>query len=155
VFPTLASHAPFHAFPPYVRDWDRLLRADAYTPEQVAAAAAAPVSWNAPVPGYLASLGVTFEWLGAYLAERAPKSMLTIVIGDHQPLASVSGPGASWDVPVHVISADIALLGRFEALGFVPGLTPPPRSAGAMHALTPLLLKAFAGKVDAPHVAAQ
>jgi hypothetical protein len=146
VFPTLASHAPFRPLAPYVPDWERLLRADAYTPAQVALAEAQPVSWLEPVPAYVASLRYTFRWLGDYLSGRAPPKLLTIVIGDHQPLASVSGKDASWDVPVHVISADTALLARFEALGFTPGLLPPMRASSAgVQALAPLLLKAFDG----------
>ncbi|OUM03464.1 hypothetical protein A8M77_05220 [Variovorax sp. JS1663] len=146
VFPTLASHAPFRPLPPYVADWARLLDEQAYTPAELAQALAHPVSWQAPVRPYLESLAYTFEWLGDYLAHRAPRGMLTIVIGDHQPLASVSGAGSSWDVPVHIISADTALLKRFEARGFRPGLLPSPQPAAMdMHALTPLLLAVFDG----------
>ncbi|RZL90283.1 MAG: hypothetical protein EOP82_16160 [Variovorax sp.] len=154
VFPTLASHAPFRPIAPHVADWDRLLRADAYAPAQVAEASAPPVSWTEPVPAYLDALAYTFQWLGDYLAGRAPPKLLTIVIGDHQPLASVSGAGASWDVPVHIISRDGALLKRFESAGFTRGLLPPPQSSTiAMHALTPLLLGAFDGAAG-PHVGA-
>jgi len=146
VFPTLASHAPFRPLPPYAADWSRLTGEHAYTPAELAQALAQPVSWQAPVPAYLESLAYTFAWLGDYLAQRAPRGMLTIVIGDHQPLASVSGAGASWDVPVHVISADATLLKRFEAHGFRPGLLPSSRSAAIdMHALTPLVLAVFDG----------
>lgn len=146
VFATLASHAPFRPLPPYVTDWDKLARADAYTPAELARSLAAPVSWQAPVPAYLDSLAYTFRWLGDYLERRAPRQLLTIVIGDHQPLASVSGAGASWDVPVHIISADAALLRRFEAHGFRPGLVAPEGPAQMrMEALTALLLAVFDG----------
>ena len=98
------------------------------------------------MPPYLESLAYTFQWLGDYLEHRAPRQQLTIVIGDHQPLASVSGAGASWDVPIHIISADAALLRRFEAHGFRPGLLPREGPAQArMEALTPLLLAVFDG----------
>ena len=145
VFPTLASHAPFRPLAPFVDDWPRLLRADAYTPAEVAAALAAPISWLEPVPAYLESLAYTFRWLGDYLGGRAPPNMLTIVIGDHQPMASVSGRNASWDVPVHVISNDASLLKWLEAAGFTPGLLPMRDAAMGMHGLTPLLLAAFEG----------
>ena len=84
--------------------------------------------------------------------------MLTIVIGDHQPLASVSGPGASWDVPVHVISADARLLRRFEAAGVTPGLVPRTPAQGGtigMHELTQVLLDAFAAPQDGSAAAAE
>ena len=70
---------------------------------------------------------------------------LTVVIGDHQPVASVSGANASWDVPVHVVSRDAALLQRLQAAGFVPGLSPVDAPIGVMHELTGVLLAAFEG----------
>jgi hypothetical protein len=143
VFPTLASHAPFRPLAPQVADWSRLLRPDAYTPQQVGVALAQPISWLEPVPAYVASLAYTFGWLGDYLHDKAPPKMLTIMLGDHQPLASVSGPGASWDVPIHIISSDRELLRRFQALGFTPGLLPPQGRSIYMPDLTRLLLKAF------------
>ena len=150
VFPTLTSHAPFRPIAPYGPDWERLLRADAYTPAEVAQALAQPAQWLQPVPAYVESLAYTFHWLGDYLSARAPRQLLTIVIGDHQPMASVSGAGASWDVPVHIISADTQLLKRFEALGFTPGLLPMRPSTAGMHELTPVLLAAFDGTANAP-----
>ena len=143
VFPTLASHAPFRPVAPFVDDWARLLRPDAYSLPQIEQALARPAAWSRPAEAYLQSLDYTFRWLGSYLSGPAPAQLLTIVIGDHQPLAAVSGMGASWDVPVHIISADARLLQRFEALGFAPGLVPPAQAAGSMHGLTPLMLAAF------------
>jgi hypothetical protein len=141
VFPTVTSHAPFRPVAPYVSDWERLTGPDAYSAAQIAQALDEPVSWQDPAPGYLQAIGYTHQWLGGYLSQRAPAGLLTIVIGDHQPLASVSGAGASWDVPVHVISADRALLDRFTAAGFQPGLLPPPPALGDMHAFTATLLR--------------
>ncbi len=148
VFPTVTSHAPFRPVAPFVDDWDRLTGPAAYSAEQIAHALDEPASWQDPIPGYLQSIGYTHQWLGAYLSQRAPAGLLTIVIGDHQPFAGVSGAGASWDVPVHVISADKALIARFRAAGFREGLLPPASTLGDMHALTATLLHiaADAGK---------
>ena len=155
VFPTLASHAPFRPLAPYVADWQRLLRADAYTPAELGAALARPVSWLEAVPAYIESLDYSFRWLGDYLAGPAPPKLLTIVIGDHQPWAAVSGANASWDVPVHVISSDARLLARLQAAGFSPGLRPMRPSTLGMQALTPLLLAAFAARPDGSAGAAE
>lgn len=146
VFPTLSTHAPFRPLAPYQRDWQRLLGRDAYSPEQVAAALQSPTALADPVPAYLASIAYTYEWLGAWWREGAPASLVTLVIGDHQPVASVSGANASWDVPVHVVTRDAALLQRLQGAGFVPGLSPGDAPIGAMHELTGVLLAAF----DAP-----
>jgi hypothetical protein len=73
-----------------------------------------------------------------------------IVIGDHQPAAAVSGEGASWDVPVHVIASRPQVLERLEAHGFSRGMTPPRTSLGPMHELLPVFLDAFSAKRATP-----
>ena len=52
----------------------------------------------------------TFTYLAGYLRERAAADETLVLIGDHQPAASVAGVGARWDVPVHVVTrrADVA-----------------------------------------------
>ena len=49
---------------------------------------------------------------------------MLIVLGDHQPAPLVTGPNASRDVPIHVISADPDLIEPFIDAGFVPGTMP-------------------------------
>lgn len=102
VFPTVTSHAPFRPVAPYRNDWEALIRSDAYSSGQLEEALAEPVSWLAPRPAYLQALSYMHDWLAGFMARQAPKELLLMVIGDHQPLATVSGRGASWDVPVHV-----------------------------------------------------
>jgi hypothetical protein len=145
VFPTVSTHAPFAAIPPLRDDWSRLLRPDAFSPEEVAASEAAPVSWTEPLPAYLASMHYQFGWLADYLARHAARELVLIVVGDHQPIGTVSGPDQPYDVPVHVIASDPALLARFEAAGFVAGLTPAQQALGPMHGLTQVLVDAFSG----------
>ena len=99
-----------------------------------------------PLTQYLASMRYQYAWMSDYLRHWAPRPMVVIIVGDHQPPALVSGRGASWDVPVHVISDDPAWLQRLLGSRFVPGLTPPREALGPMPALTSVLLKAF----DAP-----
>ncbi|WP_326540867.1 hypothetical protein [Pseudorhodoferax sp.] len=145
VFPTVSSHVPFRPVAPFVADWDRLAGPAPYTREQHAHALDEPASLRDPVPGYVQSIAATWEWLGAYLGERAPPGLLVVLLGDHQAFAGVSGAGAPWDVPVHLISADTALLQRFQAMGFSKGLAPHAPAIGGMHELTTLLLRGFAG----------
>lgn len=150
VFPTLSTHMPFVPLAPYRDDWPRLLTLHAYDGTEVEAALAEPASWTRPRDAYLAAMRYAHDSLTGYLDGIAPRQLLLIVIGDHQPPAAVTGPDASWDVPVHVITQDPALRARFEAAGFVPGLTPPAVTWGAMHEFTALLLAAFDGRVPRP-----
>lgn len=149
VMATLASHMPFVPLPPLLPDLAHALAPQAYTPQQLEVAQRVPGTSRdySGTPAYLESLRYTFRWLGGYLEGEAPESLVTVLIGDHQPWAVVSGSEATWDVPVHIISRDAALLERLVVRGFVPGLVPSAqRAARPMHELTGVLLDAF----DAP-----
>ncbi|QHE86183.1 sulfatase-like hydrolase/transferase [Hydrogenophaga sp. BPS33] len=142
-FPTTSTHAPFYPLAPIAPDWSRLSGPDAYTQAQVQSALAQPPSPQQTMARYIDSLRYQHAWMADFLQHHASPSLVMVVLGDHQPPALVSGPKASWDVPVHVISDNRALLQRLLGSGFVPGLVPPPHALGPLHALTPILLKAF------------
>ena len=55
----------------------------------------------------------------------------------------MTGLGAPWDVPVHIIASRPAVLASLEAAGFTRGLEPPRQVLTHMHGLTPILLKAL------------
>ena len=69
-----------------------------------------------------------------------------LVLGDHQPAASVIGQNAAWDVPVHLISSDPTLIARARRLGFQDGLAPAAPAQGlGMHELTRILIDVLSG----------
>ncbi|MEP7281133.1 MAG: hypothetical protein ABI696_04055 [Rubrivivax sp.] len=154
VFPTSSTHAPFHPLAPFVDDWTRLLGPAAYDAATAAAAVDGPASRGDPRAHYVDGLRYQFHWLADYLRRLARPGLVLVIIGDHQPPAMISGAGANWDVPVHVVADDPALLQRLLASGFVPGLVPPQASNGPMHALTGVLLRAIEGRSDAAPIAA-
>lgn len=143
VFPTTSTHAPFHPLPPLVADAMRLHQPGAYSPEQARAAQAAPLSAREALPRYLESLRYQYAWLAQALRQPTSRPLVMVIVGDHQPPALVGGRSASWDVPVHVVSEDLALLQRLAGHGFVPGPVPPTHAIGPMHGLTQVLLNAF------------
>lgn len=146
VFPTTSTHAPFHPLAPFVPGGSLRTGPETYSAAQVSAALAAPLAVREPLQPYLDSLRYQHAWLADYLKQRPDRPQVVVVVGDHQPPALVSGPALSWEVPVHVISEDRALLQRLLGNGFVPGLAPPAQALGPMHRLTEVLLAAF----DAP-----
>jgi hypothetical protein len=75
--------------------------------------------------------------------------MVFVILGDHQPAAAVSGEGASWSVPVHVVASRPAIIERLMARGFHPGLTPARPALCRMHALLPILVDAFGDRQPA------
>jgi phosphoglycerol transferase MdoB-like AlkP superfamily enzyme len=142
-FPTTSTHAPFGPTAPYEPDWNRVTSATPYDDADVEAARARTPKWFDLGPSYANAVGYMYASIGGYLRRHAGRPLVMVVIGDHQPAAAVSGEGASWDVPVHVIAPPGLLLDRLRARGFRPGLTPGRPHLGPMHDLLPTLLDAF------------
>ncbi|WP_018411088.1 alkaline phosphatase family protein [Methyloversatilis thermotolerans] len=143
VFPTVTTHAPFHPVAPYLDNWHDVLDGRGFDPDRVAALRAVPASWSDAVPAYVQAMRYQFDWLSGWLARQAPHDAVIIVIGDHQPVSAVSGKGADWDVPVHLITSSTLLSARLQAEGWAPGLDPAGVHLGAMQALTARLVELF------------
>ncbi|MFN8057929.1 MAG: sulfatase-like hydrolase/transferase [Vicinamibacterales bacterium] len=142
-FPTISTHVPFTPAPPYQPNWPRLLTAEPYELADLDAAYAQAPDWLNLAPSYQAAVSYTYRTLAGYLRERGDHDFVLVVLGDHQPLAAVSGEGAAWDVPVHVIASRPEVLARLRQHGFTAGLAPVRPVLGPMHALLPMLLDAF------------
>jgi hypothetical protein len=141
--PTISTHTPFTPTPPYQPDWRRMTSASPYDLADLDRAYAQEVDWTNLRPAYIRAVTYSYETLAGYLRQHQHNDYVMILIGDHQPPALVSGEGASWDVPVHIITARQPILDRLQQAGFVSGLTPKGPSLGPMHALTGTLLGAF------------
>jgi len=144
VFPTSTTHAPFGPVAPYQPDWSKMLTPDAFAPDDVARAMAANPDLTNLAPSYLRAMSYEFTTFAGYVREHAGDNLLMILIGDHQPVAAVSGRGAGYEVPVHVIASPGPLMDRLRAAGFTAGVQPSHPPIGPMHALVPLFLDAFA-----------
>jgi hypothetical protein len=148
-YPTISTHFPFSPTPPYQPDWSRMLTDKPYDPAAIVEAYAHEPDWTSFAPGYVAAMSYTYHTLAGYLTANAARERFYIVLGDHQPAAAVSGEGAPWEVPVHVIASGApgpnrtAVLERLRAHGFRDGLTPQRPALGRMHAMLPTLLDAF------------
>lgn len=143
VFPTTTTHAPFYPLPPLLDDWARAAGPGAYSRAQLVASVEAKGALQRPMQGYLDSMRYQFGWWASYLTGPAPRDLVLVIVGDHQPQPAITGVGANWDVPVHVVSSQPALLERLREQGFVEGLLPSEGRLGRLEGLTPLLLQAF------------
>lgn len=143
-FPTITCHLPFSPVPPYQAEWSRVLSAQPFDEAETHQTLAQKPNWLNMAPDYLRMVNYTYQWLGAYFRQPEPREAIYVLIGDHQPAASITGEGASWDVPVHIVSRDSKLLERFIEQGFRPGMEPPRQAIGALHALTGMMLESFA-----------
>ena len=143
-FATITSHMPFRPVPPHQPDWARLLTPQPFDTAELQRALSEKEEWLDLFPDYVRVFDYTYRWLASYFKQAEPRETVYVIVGDHQPVSSVTGESSSWDVPVHVVSRDPALLQRFVALGFHPGLEPPRPAVGALHEFTGLMLCAFA-----------
>ena len=142
-FPTLSTHFPFSPRPPYQPDWARLATDDKYDGPDIVRAYGEELDWVDFGPAYANAVGYVYQTIGGYLRLRPARDFVMILIGDHQPPAAVSGEGAPWDVPVHIIASDSTLLDELVAKGFRNGLTPVRPDISRTHELLPILLGAF------------
>jgi Sulfatase len=151
VFPTISTHTPFRPTPPYQPDWGRMLTDQPYTLEEMNRAFDREPDWMDLAPSYVDAMSYTYETLAGFLRGHADRDFVLILLGDHQPPALVSGEGASWDVPVHVITSRQSILERLPALGFRAGLTPQRPAIGRLHELRGMLLDAFGDRETTTH----
>ena len=142
-FPTINTHMPFRPTPPLQGDWARVLSADPFDAADVQRSITETPQWTNMGGSYAGSVRYAFDVLASYLRLRPNEHFVLIVLGDHQPAANVSGEGASWDVPVQIVSDRPDVLASLQKQGFVAGTTPLPQAIGPMHRLGPLLLGAF------------
>jgi hypothetical protein len=122
--PTTSTHTPFSPTPPYQPSWDRMLTPHPYDDADYQQAWAEPPDWLNLGPSYLQSMEYALASLGGFVALPRSRDVVMILIGDHQPPAVVSGEGASWDVPVHVVSNRGAFLAALKTRGFTGGMHP-------------------------------
>jgi hypothetical protein len=147
-FPFISSHFPFSPTPPYQPDWSKMQGREPYDAMAITTAYSDQPDWIDFGPGYVRAMSYEFASLGGFLQVEAGRDLVLVLVGDHQPAAAVSGAGARWDVPVHVVASRRAVLDRLVSLGFTRGMTPQQRALGPMSRLLPLLLDAFSARID-------
>jgi phosphatidylglycerophosphate synthase len=142
-FPTISTHAPFKPLAPYQPDWTRVLSDRPFDENDLERIFADEPDWLNLGPDYVRALSYAYTSLEAYLRRRAERDFVLIILGDHQPMAAVSGENVSWDVPVHIITSRRPLVDRLQHQGFRAGLEPARPAIGSMHGLLPTLIDAF------------
>jgi hypothetical protein len=150
-FPTINTHIPFVPLPPYQPDWQKILTDEPFEPAVAAEAQAGTPTWDALGEPYAESFVYTFTYLAGYLRERDAADELLVLLGDHQPAASVAGPGARWDVPVHIVTRRKDIAAALTAAGFIDGvaLAPQQRPIATLPELLTLLLAVLDGTPSA------
>ena len=122
----ISSHAPWTPILPVLDDWETI--GDGRVFHRWAGAGEPPEElWLDPErvrEHFALSVDYALGAMASYAERFADEHLLLIVLGDHQPAPLVTGEGVSWEVPVHVISGDPALVEPFVRWGFEPGPIP-------------------------------
>jgi hypothetical protein len=142
-FPTISTHTPFTPTPPYQEEWRRVLSAQPFDSAEVEEAFNAQPDWTNLSPSYVEAVRYGYSTIAGFLSAQAGRDFVMVLLGDHQPPALVTGEGAAWDVPVHVIASRDRVLARLRERGFRAGLTPQGPAVARMHVLLQMLLEAF------------
>ena len=129
--------------PPYQDDWARVLTESPYDQDELDLAWSDWPDWMNLGPSYVKALRYAYDTVSGYLRLRGDRDFVVLLIGDHQPPSLVSGEGASWDVPVHVIASRASLLDQLRQAGFDDGLEPSLPAVARIDELLLTLLSAF------------
>ena len=142
----ISSHAPWTPIPPVI-DWDEVGDGSVFTPHARAGDPPAVV-WRDPErvrAQYLKAVDYALANLAAYVEAFARDDRVLVVVGDHQPAPLVTGEGAGFDVPMHVI-APPAVLAALDDWGWSAGMLPSSDlDAWPMAAFRDRFVEAFSG----------
>jgi hypothetical protein len=59
-----------------------------------------------------------------YVTKYGSKDTVLVFLGDHQPMAKVSGSKASRDVPISIVAQDKSVLSKIDDWNWTDGLKP-------------------------------
>jgi hypothetical protein len=100
---------------------------------------------------YGQAIEYTLSSLISFMQEYGDDDLVLILVGDHQPAAIVSGPGAGHDVPISIIAGDGAVLDQIADWGWQDGMRPDPAApVWPMDAFRDRFLTAFGPVPEVP-----
>lgn len=147
-----SAHHPWTPLPTMV-PWDRLGDGSVFAP-MPAQGLAPEDAWRDPDTVrrlYGESIEYSLEALISWVVNLQDDDLVLVMLGDHQPLTIVTGPDATHQVPISLVSSDPAVLARIADWDWQDGLI-PSRSAPVwpMDDFRDRFLDAFTGTSGAP-----
>jgi hypothetical protein len=122
-----SSHSPWTVIPSMV-PWNTVGDGSIFTP-MAAGTPDRSTMWeksSVVKAGYAKSIAYTMSSLTSWAATYGNPNLVLIFFGDHQPVSTVSGAGASHDIPITIVAKDPAVLDRIASWGWGDGLKPGP-----------------------------
>jgi hypothetical protein len=122
-----SSHIPWAPLPAMV-PWNKVGNGSVFDPQPAQSESAAAV-WrneNTVRQFYGQSVQYAMTALTSWVTELNDPNLVLILLGDHQPHTAVSGPGATHDVPISVVTRSPAVLRQMSSWHWQDGLLPDP-----------------------------
>ncbi|MFJ8001357.1 sulfatase [Streptomyces sp. NPDC096310] len=122
-----SSHNPWSPIPKMI-DWDEIGDGSVY--HGIKKAGTDPKETLADPEKlrreYRRAIEYSLSSLISYVEKYGTDDTVLVFLGDHQPNATVTGPGAGRDVPISIVARDPAVLDRISDWGWQDGLKPGP-----------------------------
>jgi len=75
---------------------------------------------------YGQSIQYSMQALTSWVAQLHNDNLVLVLLGDHQPATTVSGPDANHEVPISIVAHDRKVLDRIASWHWQAGLLPSP-----------------------------
>jgi hypothetical protein len=123
----VSSHTPWTPLPHLV-DWNKVGDGSIYDgmPGQGQSVGSVWSDSNKVKASYGQSIQYSLSSLISYVQTFHDDNLVLVVLGDHQPSTTVSGSGASHDVPISIIAHDPDVMNRISSWGWQDGMLPSP-----------------------------
>ena len=124
-----SSHLPWAPLPTMV-PWNEVGDGSVFNPQPAESESATTVwrNQNTVRQFYGKSIQYSMTALTSWVTELNDPNLVLILLGDHQPHTAVTGPAASHDVPISIVTRAPSVLRQISAWHWQNGLLPDPRA---------------------------
>ena len=123
----VSSHTPWTPLPHLV-PWNRIGNGSVF--DRMPAEGLSPsAAWQDSTTVrrlYGQSIVYSLDALTSWIARLHDKNLVVVLLGDHQPATTVSGYGATHNVPISIVAHDRSIADAIAAWHWQPGLLPGP-----------------------------
>jgi phosphatidylglycerophosphate synthase len=120
-----SSHIPWAPLPAMV-PWNKVGNGSVFDPQPAESESATTVwrSNNTVLQFYGQSIQYSMTALTSWVTELNDPNLVLILLGDHQPHTAVTGPGATHEVPISIITRAPSVLSQMSSWHWQNGLQP-------------------------------
>jgi phosphatidylglycerophosphate synthase len=125
----ISSHAPWTKIPRLI-PWDQVGDGSIFHRVPLEESTRAKLFGDATRAraAYGHSIEYAMSAISSFVQQYGDSKTVVVLLGDHQPATTVSGQGASHDVPISIIAHDPKVMDRIAGWGWQDGMLPSPHA---------------------------